>query len=232
MRPRKRSRSGTSQSAAGLFIALAIITATPPSEAKESAITPTSASSTAPRPARAWGDVPLAATLGLSIGSTRETLRLSRDDGASSVDTRALMTSRLDLGLNYIVAGIGGERWRLRGQSSLGVGLVYALGEWPLHLRQDLGLELVPRRWFGLFVYGSVGFDINTARPPLSAFVLGLPVGLRFGPVELMARPALRVGLGAEEETIAGATQRRSASTGVAPFEVMLRVRIPIPRRR
>ncbi len=159
MKPRRRTRRRTSRSAAGLCTALAIITATPPSEAKVSAVASTSASSTAPRPARARGDVPLAATLGLSIGSTRETLRLSREDGASSVDTRALMTSRLDLGLNYIVAGIGGERWRLRGQSSL-------------------------------------------------------------------------VGLGAEEETIAGAAQRRSASTGVAPFEVMLRVRVPIPRRR
>ncbi len=191
-----------------------------------------SAPSQSPRPARAGGDHPLAATLGLSVGSTREELRLEAADGTASRDVRSLTNSRLDLGMNYGVAGIGGDRWRLRGQSSLGVGLIYALGEWPLHLRQDVGIEFVPRRWFGLFAYGSVGLDLNTARPPLSAFVLGLPVGLRFGPVELMARPALRVGLGEEVSALAGGTQRRSAVTGIAPFEVMLRVRIPIRRRR
>jgi len=178
-------------------------------------------------PTATKGDYRLAPTIGLSIGETHEELRLEHTDRDPTREVRGLLNTRLDLGFNYAL-GRRRSSLRIRGQSSLGVGLTYATGDWPLHLRQEFGLEYVAKPWFGLFAYAGAGFDITTTRPAFSAFVVTLPIGLRFGPVELIYRPGFRIGLASEQALVAGVVARRGARTGFAPFEVMLRVRIPI----
>ena len=206
-----------------LALCVALAPSAAPADATEGAAQPAASQG------RARGDLSLAPTLGLGVGQTLEAARVEFDDGGAATQARALTHSRLDLGLSYALLRRG--MTRVRGQSSAGVGLVYAPGDWPVHLRQDFGVELVPKRWFGAFVGLGVGFDINTTRPVYSAFALALPLGLRFGPVELVYRPALSVGLGAEHSEVLGGSQRRSAATGVAPFELLLRVRIPVRGR-
>ncbi len=173
------------------------------------------------------GDYRLAPTFGLSFGQTHEAIRLEHADGDPTTDTRGLWNTRLELGFNYAL-NRRPKRLRIRGQSSVGVGLTFATGDWPVHVRQTFGVEYVPKPWFGLLATAGVGFDIATTRPVYSAFVVTLPIGLRFGPVELLYQPAIRVGLASEQSQVLGVLERRAAHTGFAPFELMLRIRIPI----
>lgn len=168
----------------------------------------------------AHSKTPYTATL-LSNYSEQLDLTLAGDTHES---TRDLFNTRLAVGLEYDLPGT----WLPAGtvaQTELGVGVVFELGQWPVHLRQralwrtalwvfhfeaglDAGLTLNPSAW--AFSYGS----------------FGVPLGLRWGWFGVQWRPAFLVGLGAEESSVFSGKRSHSIHTGLAPMSVAMQFHI------
>ena len=198
---------------ATLLTTLALIALALPARADEAIAT--SAAANSPR---------FVPTLSLETGQYAEELRLDLGERTER-EQRALWSSRLALGLGYPIPIDGLGFGQLRGQSSVGVGLVYELGHWPVHLRQELLLALPLTA--GLAAVGGLGtgVQLNTSAWARSYWEFTTPIGLRAGPVEVLYLPAALIGLGAETEEVFGGERRHGVANGLAPLNIVARVR-------
>lgn len=140
---------------------------------------------------------------------------------ASPVDVterRTLWFSRLDVGVSYPVSASALPPG-LEGETSLGLGVLYAVGEFPLYARQQLTWNRSFSSW-GTFLVGvSAGVRYVPARVVESAFETGLALGLRLGNhIEVVYRPLFVLPLGSESTTVWGGTLSRRVSTQLAPL--------------
>jgi len=158
------------------------------------------------------------------LGQTGESLTVPSGEATSLTETRDLYTTRLALGLDYGPVGdLGGGA--VRGRSALAIDVLLGPGRRALILEQDL-------RWhrpLGPLVIavgpGLAGrFDLE--QPDFSTLEIGLPIGLRWGPVELDWRPAWRVPLGEDEAPVLGSVRRHGASSGINWLALSLRVHL------
>jgi len=164
-------------------------------------------------------------TLGLETGMYRERLTIDLDEAQLS-ETRSLWVTRLAFGLSYPLGAARPGAVKVRGQSSLGFGLVYEAGQWPLHTRQEELVQFTVLPWLAPQIGLGTGFQLNLTDPSLSYWEVGLPVGVSITRhLELIYYPMLTVGIGAEERPVFGGTRTHGVATGFAPFNLMLRVR-------
>lgn len=146
--------------------------------------------------------------------------------GVHPSDTRDLWVTRLALGLEYAVPGapLGG---RLRGTTWLGVGLIYALGQWPLQLRQEVAWVRPVTSWLAALVGVGAGVHLNVSDLHRSYWDVGVPVGVEVaGIVGLVYYPALTVALGSRREPVFGGAKTHGMASGLAPLELGLRLRL------
>jgi len=182
----------------------------------------------------------LAATSARAQGTSRPTFtptistqsglvaeRLSVDaGGAHEAEVRNLWVTRLALGLEYAIPG-GPLGEHLRGTTSLGVGVVYALGQWPLQLRQEVAWVGPVTSWLAIQVGVSTGVHLNLSDTHRSYWDVGVPIGVEVaGTVELVYYPALTVALGSRREPVFGGVKTHGMATGLAPLEFGLRLRL------
>ena len=146
--------------------------------------------------------------------------------GAHASETRSLWVTRLALGVEYAVPG-GPIAGHLRATTSLGVGVVYALGQWPLQLRQEVTWVRPVTSWLAVEVGLGTGVHLNVSDLHRSYWDVGVPIGLEVaGTVELVYYPALMVALGSRREPVFGGEKTHGMATGLAPVELGLRLRL------
>jgi hypothetical protein len=168
--------------------------------------------------------VGLVPTLGTQTGLISERLQVSAGDLSLS-ETRSLWVTRLALGLEYALPGAPATE-ALRGHTSVGVGLVYASGQWPVQVRQEVSWTRPITSWLSVDVGLGTSLHLNPSSFHLSYWDLGAPVALDIaGVVELVYYPALVVALGASREPAFGGEKTHGIATGLALFELGLRVR-------
>ncbi len=159
------------------------------------------------------------------VAQTGEALTVPAGDGALT-ETRDLYSTRLAIGLDYPalseVAPLGGA---LYGRTALAGDVLLTPGRWSLVAEQDL-------RWRRPLGPLSIALGLGLAarleleRPSFSTLALGLPVGVRWGWLELDWRPAWRIPLGEEEAAVFGGTRRHGAVSGVDLLALALRVHV------
>ena len=165
----------------------------------------------------------LVPTLGVETGEYSERLAVELGGGELS-DTRSLWVTRIDLGLAYPLTRERPRALSLRGQSSVGIGLVYEVGQWPLHVRQELLVAYPATLWLSLELGLGTGFQLNLTNPSLSYWEVGLPVGVKFANIfELVYYPMLTVALGSDQTPVFGGTKSRGVNTGLAPLNLCAR---------
>lgn len=151
------------------------------------------------------------------LGQTAEALTVPAGAGART-ETRDLYSTRIAVGLDYPALS-------LHGRTALAGDLLLGPGRWSLVAEQDLRW----RRPLGPLT-ASIGLGLagrlELERPSLSTLAIGLPVGLRWGPVELDWRPAWRIPLGEEETAVFGGTRRHGAASGIDLLALALRVHV------
>jgi hypothetical protein len=164
-------------------------------------------------------------TLAVETGTYREELRVDIGD-TTLAETRSLWVSRVTVGLQYGLPDSWPGAGRLRATTSIGIGLVYALGQWPLHFRQEAVYVRPVTGWLSLAAGLGVGSQINVSRLRRSYLEVGLPVGVVVADlVELTYYPMLTIGIAAEKRPVFGGTRSHSVHTGVAPLNFIARVR-------
>lgn len=164
-------------------------------------------------------------TLAVETGTYREELRVDIG-GTTLAETRSLWVSRVTLGLQYGLPDSWLDAGRLRATTSIGIGLVFALGQWPLHVRQEAVYVRPVTGWLSLAAGLGVGSQINVSRLRRSYLEVGLPVGVVVADlVELTYYPMLTIGTAAEKRPVFGGTRSHSVHTGVAPLNLIARVR-------
>lgn len=163
-------------------------------------------------------------TAELEPGQTWE--RLTVDSAAAhSVEDRWLWTARLGVGLSARLPAVGGLD-HLRSETAVGLGLVFASGHWPVHVRTQLLWDQELGHQVSLVLGLSTGVLLDTGAPHRSAWEAGIPLGLRWRFLDLLYHPAVIVPLGAEESSVFGGLRRSSARPGLSPFGLLLRVRL------
>lgn len=163
-------------------------------------------------------------TAAVELGQYTE--QLSVDLGTvESSDERALWNTRIALGVGYKLETLGRDV-SVRGHSSAGFGLVYAPGDWPFHLRQEVAVVYDVTTWFALSAGLGTGFQVNASTIDRSYWEIGAALGARLGFFELTYYPMATVGLGSTSRDVYGGTMRQEIATGVAPFTVMARFHI------
>lgn len=159
------------------------------------------------------------------LGQTAEALTVPSGAGTLT-ETRDLYSTRLAIGLDYPaladVTPLGGA---LYGRTALAGDLLLTPGRWSLVAEQDLRW----RRPLGPLAI-SVGLGLagrlELERPSLSTLAIGVPIGVRWGAVELDWRPAWRIPLGEEETAVFGGTRRHGAAAGIDLLALALRVHV------
>jgi hypothetical protein len=170
-----------------------------------------------------WTFVP---TVAVEVGTFTEALRVNRGESALSSETRALWLTRLMLGLRFDLPnthiGIGS----LRGQTSVGLGPIYARGHWPLHLRQEMVWGHAVLSWLSLQVGATIGLHLNLSDIRFSFLEIGPQVGVEVADlVEIAYLPAYAVGLGSRRKNVFGGEVMQEVDTGLKPLSLMLRIR-------
>jgi hypothetical protein len=164
-------------------------------------------------------------TLALEAGTTGEALEVALATGELS-DTRQHTNSRVALGLAYHLIDLRGPAIALIGQTSLGVGLRWQTGDWPLHLRQELATRFRLTSWCSIAIGLGTGVEINTGQPAMSYWELGVPLTLRLWFVELQYYPHATLPLSGEERAVFGGTRRQATALAITPLHAVLRFRI------
>ncbi len=158
-------------------------------------------------------------SVGVSVGAYSESLRV----GALE-ESRGLLYSGLQLGLHYRLFDGALEFATIAGHTRVEVAAVFSRGHVPLRLTQSLRLQ---RRlgWLEVFAGLGMGLSLNASQPSFSYLSLGLPLGFRVGPVDLVYLPSLTLGLASQQSsTFSGARTHRIART-IAPFMIELHYR-------
>jgi hypothetical protein len=150
--------------------------------------------------------------------------RLVVDRGATSVaDTRSLWVTRVGAGVDVMFPEELLPRGRLRVLGSLGVGLVYATGDVPVHLGGAVLWQAEAARRLSFPVGLGARVVIDTTAAARSYAELALPLGLRYGPVELAYQPTVVIPFGSTRATTFGGERRLGAKLGIAPLSLVLR---------
>lgn len=156
---------------------------------------------------------------GVSVGAYAETLEVGALD-----ESRGLLYSGLQLGLHYRLFDGAFDFATIEGQTRFEVATVFSRGHFPLRLAQSLRLQR-KLGWFEVFAGVGVGLSLNASQPSFSYLTLGLPLGLRVGPVDLVYLPSLTLGLASQRSsTFSGPRTHRIART-IAPFMIELHYR-------
>lgn len=163
-------------------------------------------------------------SVAIEAGQYAEEMTVDYGDESQS-SSRSLNNTRLALGVAYPLY----EDWHglgaLRGQSSLGAGLVYYVGQWPIHARQEVKLHHVLTGWLDLEVGLESGLQLNVSRLSHSYADLGLVIGVDIaGYVELLYLPAFVVGLGSDHQDVFAGTKSQRIDTGFQVLNFALRV--------
>lgn len=162
---------------------------------------------------------PIVPHVGLSVGAYAERLEV----GAQR-ETRGLLHSGIALGLDYRLLELEGVG-RLEGVSTLELFTVFERGQFPLRLAQQGRLSVPITSWFSVFGGLGAGFAVNLSDPTFSFFELGLPLGVRLGPVDVAYLPRLTVPLAATEDEVFGGTRTQAVATRISPLMVEVRYR-------
>lgn len=175
-------------------------------------------------PARAEIDV--VPHLEAGAGQTGESLSVPVGDGQRVSATRDLYALRWALGAEYGPFGglaFAGGAVHLR--SAVAADVLLGPGRWALTAEQDL-------RWrrpvgpLALAAGPGVAARLDLERPGFGTLEIGLPIGLRWGLVELDWRPAWRVPLGEQTVAMLGGERRHGASAGINWLALSLRVHL------
>lgn len=157
--------------------------------------------------------------LGLSVGAYAERLEVGEDS-----DRRGLLFSGLVLGLDYRLPDVI-DGLVLEGVSSLEVATVFERGQFPLRLTQQGRVTRPITAWLTVFAGLEAGFFVNVSDPTFSFFELGVPLGVRLGPVDITYLPRLTVPLAGEERDTLGGPRRHAVATALAPLMFEARYR-------
>jgi hypothetical protein len=150
--------------------------------------------------------------------------RLVVDRGATRVaDTRSLWATRMGAGVDVRFPADRLPLGRLRVLGSAGIGVVYATGAWPVHLGGAALWEVEVARRHSLPIGLAARAVLDTSAPARSYAEIALPLGLRYGPVEILYQPALVIPLGTTASGTFGGERRLGAKPGMAPLSLVLR---------
>ena len=170
-------------------------------------------------------------TVALGLARTPETLTLSLADGEQR-DTRSVWHSGFRAGVGYHLP----DRWlplgQLRGHTGLALELVLADGRLPLGLTQAAQWELPLTGELAVSAGASAAVHVDFGDLGLAAVDLGLPLGVRWGWVELLYTPRVVVPLASAREEVFAGTRSRHTGTGLALLHVSLRLHLGTPRWR
>lgn len=173
----------------------------------------------------AAGERTIVPTLALETEQYSEVSRLALATAEQS-EARSLWVSRLALGLQYDLSRNWLGAGKLKGQTSLGLGIVFALGHWPLHLRQEILFTRRATPSLSLLAGFGTGFQINTFDIHRSHWELGLALGVAIADrVEAIYCPMLTVGMGDKKEQVFGGTRAHGIATELAPLGFVVRAR-------
>ena len=137
-------------------------------------------------------------------------------DGTSA--ERDIYVPRIAAGLRWT-----GPRRRLQGQSELVLGWNLRTGALPFMLRQGVLWERTLRPRLDLVVGADAALALDNRSPRRSFGEIGVPLGFRAGPFELLWRPHLHFRLAQEQTTVAGRTRTRRVRTNVSPLHLTMR---------
>lgn len=159
----------------------------------------------------------------VDVGYYPDERRLTTPDGETA-STRQLWFTRVNLSVGYdirqrVLPGL------MRGQSSLGVGVVYQEGQFPLHLRQELVWDYPLSSWLELEAGLVFGANFNFTNSAGSFWEVSVPLGLRFKKsVELLYWPMLTLPLSAQTDDVFGGTIAARVAPAVVPVGLVVRV--------
>lgn len=161
-------------------------------------------------------------TFAVETGLVDEELRFVGPESTAS-ETRSLLYSRLSVGLAVGIRLPQNARGSLRSLTELGVGLNYQRGSWPLSLRQAFLYERSLATRFAGIAGLDFALDLDFRDPRMSRAEVGVPIGFRAGPFELIYRPFFAVRLSQEESQFGLGERQRRTRTWFNPFHVVLR---------
>ncbi|WP_428263165.1 hypothetical protein [Haliangium sp.] len=162
--------------------------------------------------------------LALGLARSHESLTVT-GAGGSERDRRAVWHTGPRLGLRYRISDTWPGIGRVRGHTGLALDVVLADGRTPVGVVQEAVWEwrLGP---LSAVVGAGAAVHVDLGRRGLAYLDLGLPVGLRWGRVELLYRPRLGVPLAAARGEAFGGTRERRSGAGVALVHVLVRVHL------
>lgn len=167
----------------------------------------------------AAGEARFVPSFGLTVGSYGERLEVG-----AGAEARGLMTSGVELGLHYRLYDRLPMRLGLDGVTTLGVATVFARGQFPLVLGQQVRLTR-EWDWFGVFFGLGAGLSVNVSDPTFSFFAVDVPLGVRLGPVDVVYAPRLVVPLAEDSSDVFAGERRHSVALAFEPLMVAVRVR-------
>lgn len=149
-------------------------------------------------------------------------------EAAMQVEEHGMLSGGIALGLAYPVTSIrlldeGGEGG-LYGHTRVGVGVLFARGDVPLGVEQDLALRLPLSTTLSVSAGVSAAVRLISTDIDTSRWELAVPIELRWRSLALVYRPGVSGALAGEERQVFAGEMTRQARPGVDLLYVAARL--------